>query len=374
VCAALPKPERRENDLTHVSSADRAKPETLNSALSTQRSALTGRAQRILITGGAGFIGSSLVDRLLFTKPAEAGAAARQAPRPRVTVLDNFNEFYDPRIKRANIAGCLGREDFELVEADITDAAAIDSLFSRSEFDVVVHLAARAGVRPSLERPLDYEHTNVRGTYLLLEAARRHQVARFIFGSSSSVYGINSRAPFSEDDPVARPISPYAATKIAGEAACHVYSHLHGMRILCLRLFTVYGARQRPDLAIHKFVQLISQDRPIPVFGDGGMQRDYTYIDDILAGIEAAMTYEGSNFEVINLGEAQAVELRQLIGLLEQALGKRAIIERLPAQPGDVPITCANIEKAGRLLGYNPKTKIEAGIEKFVQWFKQQAV
>ena len=316
---------------------------------------------RILVTGGAGFIGSHLVDRLL-----DGGDA-------RVTVVDNFSDFYDPAIKRANIAPYLATENFELVEADITDSRVMEDLFSRSKFDCVVHLAARAGVRPSLEAPLAYETTNVRGTFNLLEAARRTEVPRFIFGSSSSVYGVNSRVPFSEDDPVASPISPYAVTKIAGEAACHTYSHLYGLRIVCLRLFTVYGARQRPDLAIHKFARLISKGLPIPMFGDGTTRRDYTYIDDIIAGLIAAMKYDDSSFEVINLGESRTVELRRLVELIEQALGKRAIIDHQPQQPGDVPVTFADVSKARRLLGYEPATQIEDGIQKFVEWFQKQS-
>ncbi len=316
---------------------------------------------RILVTGGAGFIGSHLVDRLL-----DGGDA-------RVTVVDNFSDFYDPAIKRANIAPYLATENFELVEADITDSRVMEDLFSRSKFDCVVHLAARAGVRPSLEAPLAYETTNVRGTFNLLEAARRTEVPRFIFGSSSSVYGVNSRVPFSEDDPVASPISPYAVTKIAGEAACHTYSHLYGLRIVCLRLFTVYGARQRPDLAIHKFARLISKGLPIPMFGDGTTRRDYTYIDDIIAGLIAAMKYDDSSFEVINLGESRTVELRWLVELIEQALGKRAIIDHQPQQPGDVPVTFADVSKARRLLGYEPATQIEDGIQKFVEWFQKQS-
>ncbi|HLF83567.1 MAG TPA: NAD-dependent epimerase/dehydratase family protein, partial [Blastocatellia bacterium] len=287
----------------------------------------------ILVTGGAGFIGSHLVDRLL----GDGGA--------RVTVVDNFNDFYDPAIKRANVAAHLERDDFELVEGDIADSRAMNDLFARAGFDCVVHLAARAGVRPSLEDPLAYEDSNVRGTFILLEAARRNRVPKFIFGSSSSVYGVNSKVPFSEDDPIAHPISPYAATKIAAEAACHVYSHLYDLRVVCLRLFTVYGARQRPDLAIHKFARLISQGQPIPIFGDGSTQRDYTYIDDVIAGVVAAMRYDQSQFEVINLGESQTVELRRLVELLEQALGKQAIIDNRPLQPGDVPVTFADIRK-----------------------------
>ena len=316
----------------------------------------------ILITGGAGFIGSHLVDYLI-NRPNDV----------RVTAVDNFNDFYDPAIKRANIAHHIGREGFEIVEAEISDAHAMNELFARGRFDCVVHLAARAGVRPSLEDPLAYEETNVRGTYSLLEAARRQGVPRFIFGSSSSVYGKNSRVPFSEDDPISQPISPYAATKIAGEAACHTYSHLYGIRIVCLRFFTVYGARQRPDLAIHKFARLISANRPIPIFGDGSTRRDYTYIDDIISGVVRAMSYDETLFEIINLGESQTVELRRLVELIEESLGKRAIIDRQPQQPGDVPITYADIDKARRLLGYDPQTKIEAGIKRFVAWFKEQA-
>jgi UDP-glucuronate 4-epimerase len=314
----------------------------------------------ILITGGAGFIGSHVVDNLLSTSSA------------RVTVVDNFNDFYDPRIKRANVAQHLGKGNFELVEADICDAQTMDQLFERCRFDVVVHLAARAGVRPSLEDPLAYERTNVLGTYCLLEAARRHRVSQLVFGSSSSVYGVNSEVPFSEEAPTLQPISPYAATKIAGEAACHAYSQLYGIRIVCLRFFTVYGARQRPDLAIHKFARLIAAGKPIPLFGDGSTRRDYTYIDDIISGVLAAMSYNQSQFEVINLGESQTVELSRLVELLEGAVGKPAIIDRQPAQPGDVPITYADIQKARHLLGYNPQTRIEAGIEMFAQWFLGQ--
>jgi len=235
-----------------------------------------------------------------------------------------------------------------------------------------VHLAARAGVRPSLEDPLAYESTNVRGTFTLLEAARLNRVPRFIFGSSSSVYGTNSKTPFSEDDPITNPISPYAATKIAGEAACRAYSHLYDLKTICLRFFTVYGARQRPDLAIHKFARLIARGRPIPMFGDGTTRRDYTYIDDIISGVMAALNFEGSRFEIFNLGESQTVALRRLISLLEQALGKRAFVEHEPLQAGDVPVTYADINKAKSMLGYDPRTSIEEGIEHFVEWFKQQ--
>jgi UDP-glucuronate 4-epimerase len=317
--------------------------------------------QNILITGGAGFIGSHLVDRLIADQ------------NNRVIVVDNFNDFYDPAIKRANIAAHIGCDNFQLLEANIADAGVMDDLFARSRFDLVVHLAARAGVRPSLADPLAYEETNVRGTYALLEAARRSGVKRFVFGSSSSVYGVNSKVPFSEDDPIAQPISPYSATKIAGEAACHAYSHLYGMRIVCLRFFTVYGPRQRPDLAIRKFARLIAAGKPVPIYGDGTTRRDYTYIDDIVSGIEAAISYDQSRFEIINLGESETVELRRLVEVIEQAMGKRAILDRQPEQPGDVPITYANIDKARRLLGYNPQTPVDAGIKKFVEWFENQS-
>ena len=315
--------------------------------------------QNILVTGGAGFIGSHLVDHLL----------AEQ--RWRVTVVDNFNDFYAPATKRANVQAHMNREDFHLVEADICDRATLERVFSETNFDVIVHLAARAGVRPSLAKPLLYAETNINGTLNLLELAREHRIRQFVFGSSSSIYGINAKVPFSEDDPIRHPISPYAATKAAGELFCHTYTHLYGIRCACLRFFTVYGARQRPDLAIHKFAHLISKGQPIPVYGDGTTRRDYTYVDDIIAGVRAAIDYTKSDFEVINLGESRTVELRELIALLEKEIGRPAIIERQPAQPGDVPQTYADITKAGRLLGYNPQTQIEEGVRRFVEWFQK---
>jgi UDP-glucuronate 4-epimerase len=314
----------------------------------------------VLVTGGAGFIGSHLVGRLL----AEG--------LWRVHVVDDFNDFYYPSLKRANVAPHLNHPDFRLHEADIRDLAALERVFAADSFDTVVHLAARAGVRPSLREPLLYAETNITGTLNLLELSRRRGVGQFVFGSSSSVYGENEKVPFSEDDPVFKPISPYAATKAAGELLCHTYSHLWGLRSVCLRFFTVYGARQRPDLAIRKFAALISEGRPIPVFGDGTTRRDYTYVDDIIAGVRAAMDYRASLYEVINLGESRTVELRELIALLEREIGRAAIIERQPPQPGDVPRTFADISKARRLLGYDPQTPIEEGIRCFVEWHKRQ--
>jgi UDP-glucuronate 4-epimerase len=314
----------------------------------------------VLVTGGAGFIGSHLVERLL------------GEGRWRVHVVDDFNDFYDPALKRRNVAPHLSREEFRLHEADIRDRAALEAVFKEDSFDCVVHLAARAGVRPSLAEPLLYAETNIQGTLNLLELARARGVRRFVFGSSSSVYGESERVPFSEDDPVNRPISPYAATKAAGELLCHTYSHLWGLRCVALRFFTVYGARQRPDLAVHKFARLINAGEPLPVYGDGTTRRDYTYIDDIIAGLHAALDYEASAFEIINLGESRTVELRELIALLEGELGRKAVIERQPLQPGDVPQTFADISKARRLLGYDPRTPIEEGIRRFVEWFRRE--
>jgi UDP-glucuronate 4-epimerase len=312
----------------------------------------------ILVTGGAGFIGSHLVDRLL-------GEGSWQ-----VTVVDDFNDFYSPEIKHANIAEHVKSSDYKIVDADIRDAETMRALFAEYKFDVIVHLAARAGVRPSLSEPKLYAETNINGTLNLLELAKEHGIKQLVFGSSSSVYGINSKVPFSEDDRIHQPISPYAATKAAGELICHTYSHLYGIRIVCLRFFTVYGARQRPDLAIHKFSRLITDGKPIQVFGDGTTRRDYTYIDDIIQGVRAAMDYDKSMYEIFNLGESQTVELNQLISLLERSLDMQAIVDLQPMQPGDVPITFADITKSRELLGYDPTTKIGDGIPKFVEWFR----
>ena len=317
--------------------------------------------RNILITGGAGFIGSHLVDRLM----SEGDW--------RVTVVDDFNDFYDPAIKRANIEAHLNDPRFKLFEADIRDFYSLHEVFNEHKFDCIVHLAARAGVRPSLTEPRLYVETNINGTMNLLELARARNIKQFVFGSSSSVYGENKKVPFGEDDPIFNPISPYAATKAAGELICHTYAHLHDLRIVCLRFFTVYGARQRPDLAIHKFAKLISAGKTIPVFGDGTTRRDYTFVDDIIQGVRAAIDYDQSKYEVINLGESRTVELRELISLIENALGQRAEIDRQPMQRGDVPQTFADISKARRLLNYNPQTQIEDGIGKFVEWFRNSS-
>ncbi|MCX8157365.1 MAG: SDR family NAD(P)-dependent oxidoreductase [Verrucomicrobiae bacterium] len=310
-----------------------------------------------LVTGGAGFIGSHVCEALL-----QRGHA--------VWVVDDLNDFYAPALKQANLRAlqALGR-DFEFVQGDITDPETLEEVFSFARFDQVIHLAARAGVRPSLLQPALYLRVNVEGTALLLEAARRHRVRKLIIASSSSVYGVNAKVPFSENDPIFTPISPYAASKLACEALGHVYHHVHGLDVVMLRFFTVYGPRQRPDLAIHKFARLILAGQPIPVFGDGSTARDYTYITDTVAGVLACTDRE-FGFEIINLGESQTVTLNRLIEVLEQELGLKALIDRQPPQPGDVPLTYANIEKAQRLLGYAPQVKIEEGIRRFVAWLK----
>ena len=318
--------------------------------------------KNFLVTGGAGFIGSHLVDRLLATDVAN------------VTVVDDFNDFYDPSIKHNNIQDHLKHSRYTIHEIDIRDRAKLEKVFTASNFDCVVHLAARAGVRPSLSEPQLYTETNINATLNLLELARQHKLQQFVFGSSSSVYGINAKVPFSEDDPIRQPISPYAATKGAGELLCHTYSHLYGLRCVCLRFFTVYGPRQRPDLAIHKFAKLISTGKPIPVFGDGTTRRDYTYVDDIVDGVMAAINYDKTNYEVFNLGESRTVELNELISLLERELDTHAIIDRQPPQPGDVPQTYADISKARALLGYDPKTQIEEGLHRFVEWFRMRGL
>ncbi|HEY0368453.1 MAG TPA: GDP-mannose 4,6-dehydratase [Chthoniobacterales bacterium] len=309
---------------------------------------------RILVTGGAGFIGSHLVEKLL-------------AGGHEVSILDDFNDFYDPVIKRGNIAAVA--KDIRIHELDLRNGSAVEQLFGRERFDAVAHLAARAGVRPSIAAPELYYETNVRGTLNLLEAARINAVERFIFASSSSVYGVSKVVPFSEELHLTQTISPYAATKIAGEFLCSTYSHLYKMRIVALRFFTVYGARQRPDLAIHQFTRRIYNGEPINQFGDGSTRRDYTYVDDIIQGVMSALKYDGAMWDIFNLGESQTIELRDLIAAIEQALGRKAKINEMPEQPGDVPLTCADISKAKRLLGYNPTTPLSVGLPKFIDWF-----
>jgi len=310
---------------------------------------------RVLVTGGAGFIGSHLTRRLL-------------ARGDRVTALDDFNDFYDPAIKRANVAPFLGRDGYRLVEGDIRDEALVDRLFREGGFTAVVHLAARAGVRPSLAEPILYEDVNCIGTLRLLEAARRHGPDVFVFGSSSSVYGINEKVPFAEDDPVDRPISPYATTKRAGELLCFNYHHLYGLKTPCLRFFTVYGPAQRPEMAIHKFTDLLARGRAVPLFGDGSSRRDYTYVDDILDGVVAALDRAGG-FEIFNLGGAETTSLADLVRWIAAELEVEPRIDYLPDQPGDVPITYADVSKAGRLLDYSPKVPIREGLRRFVAWY-----
>ena len=309
---------------------------------------------RILVTGGAGFIGSHLVEKLL--------VAGHE-----VVIVDDFNDFYDPRIKWANIAGFA--KDLTVCHVDIRDGAAVRSLFHREKVDAIAHLAARAGVRPSIQLPHLYYDTNVIGTLHLLEAARVIGVERFIFASSSSVYGASKTVPFSEDQHLTQTLSPYAATKVAGEFLCSSYSHLYQMRVVALRYFTVYGPRQRPDLAIHQFTQRIYAGQAIDQFGDGSTRRDYTYIDDVIQGTMAALKYEGPRYDIFNLGESETIQLRELISALENALGKKAKINRLPEQPGDMPLTCADISKARKLLGYNPTMKFSEGLPRFVKRF-----
>lgn len=309
-----------------------------------------------LVTGGAGFIGSHVCERLL-----QSGQA--------VWAFDDLNHFYDPETKRRNLREIQSlAKPFEFVQGDLTDRAVLDNLFGRVKFDQVIHLAARAGVRPSLAEPALYQRVNVEGTVNLLEAARLKGVKKFIIASSSSVYGVNSKVPFSESDSIFSAISPYAASKLACEALGHVYHHVYGLDIVMLRFFTVYGPRQRPDLAIHKFAKLIQAGKPIPVFGDGTTARDYTYVTDTVDGIMAC-TQREFGFEIFNLGESQTVTLNKLIELLEYFLGKKAVIDRQPVQPGDVPITFADISKSRAKLGYHPSVKIERGLRLFVDWF-----
>src|SRR5438445_10561375 len=309
---------------------------------------------RILVTGGAGFIGSHLVEKLLSLGHD-------------ITIRDDFNDFYVPQIKRKNIAAVA--KDVAIHHLDLRDSGAVRNLFHRKKFEAIAHLAARAGVRPSIQNPKLYYDTNVDGTLHLLDAARVTGVERFIFASSSSVYGNSKTVPFSEDQHLTQTISPYAATKIAGEFLCSTYSHLYQVRVVALRYFTVYGPRQRPDLAIHQFTRKIYAGQPIDQFGDGSTRRDYTYIDDVIQGTMAALQYQGPLYDVFNLGESETIQLKELISAIEHALGKQAKIRPLPEQPGDMPLTYADISKAKKLLGYNPTTQLSDGLPRFIDWF-----
>ena len=312
----------------------------------------------ILITGGAGFIGSTLADRLIKNN--------------KIIVIDNFNDYYDVSIKEKNVSVSLNNPNYKLYRGDICDVDLIKKIFDENKIDCVVHIAARAGVRPSLENPLEYIRTNIYGTTNILEQMRLHDVKKLVFASSSSVYGNCSAEKFSEDLKVTEPISPYAATKSACEQMIYTYSKLYEIQSVCLRFFTVYGPKQRPDLAIRKFTELIEQDKPIPVYGDGTTMRDYTFIEDIIDGICSAIKYDKTPYEIINLGGGSPVTLNEMISTIEKILGKKAIINRLPMQKGDVNKTVSDISKARNLLGYNPKTSFEEGIEKFVDWRKHQ--
>lgn len=314
--------------------------------------------QHVLITGGAGFIGSNLADRLL-------------ADGRRVTLVDNFDDYYDERRKRANIAAATKHDACRLVEADIRDAAAMARLWSDERFDVVVNLAAKVGVRPSLTQAAEYYAVNVLGTLNLLEQCRLHGPARMVLASSSSVYGNQQKTPFSESDPVDHPISPYAATKKACELLAYTYHHLHKLHVTCLRFFTVYGPRIRPDLAIGKFSAKILAGEPITLFGDGSTERDYTYIDDILDGVVRAID-KPMGFAVINLGESRPVKLHRMVAVLEAALGRKAVVEHAPMQPGDVDRTFADTARARETLGYDPQTPLEEGVAKYVAWLREQ--
>jgi len=316
----------------------------------------------ILVTGAAGFIGSHLVEHLL-------------ARGERVVGLDNFDPFYSPAEKRHNLERALRDPNFTLIEADCADLAAVEDALGTEALDVVIHLAAKAGVRPSIADPLGYARANLTGTQSILELARRREVRRFIFASSSSVYGNNPKVPFAEDDPVEHPISPYAATKRGGELLCHTYHHLFGMSVIALRFFTVYGPRQRPDLAIRKFATLMLRGEPIPFFGDGSTERDYTWIDDIIQGVLAAVDRTARvspEFHIINLGESRTTSLSRLVTLLGKALGVEPVLQRLPLQPGDVQRTFADVTRARELLGYRPTTPVEEGIPRFVEWLEAE--
>ncbi|PWT94723.1 MAG: epimerase [Candidatus Melainabacteria bacterium] len=320
--------------------------------------ALVGK--NILVTGGAGFIGSHLVDALL-----KSGN--------HVTVLDNFNDYYESSIKRQNILNHLKYSTYRLIEGDVRDKAKVAEAFSHGPFVAVVHLAALAGVRQSIERPAAYMDVNINGTQLLIDESLRNAAGRLVFGSSSSVYGERSKGQFLETDKVDRPLSPYAASKAAGELLCHAAHHTRGLPVVCLRFFTVYGPRQRPDLAIHKFCRLIEANKPLEVYGDGHSKRDYTYVDDTVSGIITSITYDLPGYDVINLGCSRTVELLEMIRILEKALGKSAKLIHKEFRSEDMPYTYANIDRARQVLGYDPGTAFETGIQRFVEWYQQSS-
>jgi UDP-glucuronate 4-epimerase len=310
---------------------------------------------KILITGAAGFIGSSVCEYLIKQQHELIG-------------IDNFDTFYPIEFKQLNLLELGKSNQFQFYEVDIRDAKALHSIFSNSEIDVVIHLAAKAGVRPSIDSIAEYYDVNVNGTINLLESMRLSGVKDLVFASSSSIYGNNDKVPFSEKDLVDNPISPYASTKKSGELLCHVYCHLYQFNITCLRFFTVFGPRQRPDLAIHKFIRLIDEGKPIPFYGDGSTSRDYTYIEDIVNGINCAMNHLGG-YRIYNIGESRIIDLKRLVEIIEDAIGKKAILEYLPLQQGDVTTTYADISKAKAEIGYDPKFSMVDGIKKFVEWY-----
>ncbi|MBI3589821.1 MAG: GDP-mannose 4,6-dehydratase [Candidatus Melainabacteria bacterium] len=312
---------------------------------------------KYLVTGFAGFIGSHLTEKLLSEDHEVIG-------------LDDFNDYYDPKIKERNILRFKTNKKFSFNKVDIRNKGSINEIFTKHKPEIIIHLAARAGVRPSLQLPLLYEEVNVLGTLNLLEGAKNHKSKKIIFGSSSSVYGECKNIPFKESELDLKPISPYGVSKLAGEKYCQAYHHLYKIPIICLRFFTVYGPRQRPDLAIHKFTKLIDESKPIPVFGDGQYKRDFTYITEIIDGITSSINYNKTGFEIFNLGESHTTSVIDLVKLIESAIGKKAVIDWQEAQPGDVPLTYADVSKAERLLGYKPRTKPEEGIKKFVEWYK----
>ena len=325
---------------------------------------MSGEAQSVLLTGGAGFIGSHVAEALL-----RRGA--------RLTVVDTLFSFYAPSWKEANLREIRQIGEYEFAKVDICDIDPLRELIARVQPAAIIHLAALAGVRPSIERPGHYERVNVGGTTNLLEVSRQVGVRKFVFGSSSSIYGATSCVPFSESYVEMRPISPYAATKLAGELICYTYAHLYGLPVVSLRFFTVYGARQRPDLAIRKFVALMEKGKPIPVFGDGSSGRDFTHVDDIVRGVLAALDYVGPAaipYEVFNLGNSHPIKLSELIEELEKATGRKAIREQGPMQPGDVPLTWADISKAGQLLGYKPQIQLGEGLRRFVEWYRANGI